>query len=79
MVIGAILKAIFFYFIFRTIRGMLRTYSNYSQIKANMRSSMNDHMNSAYSQSAPPKEADFSNKSNGRSEDVIEADFKVLD
>lgn len=73
MIVTAIFKAIMFYFLFITIRGAIRAYSNYSKIKeglAGARQQAGGH--------AHHSQHSHNDKSQGPGE-VVEAEYRVID
>lgn len=75
MIVSAIFKAIIFYFLFVTIRGLIRAYGNYSQIKNQMKNA-----GEAFKQhQSQQQEGHSQTKQSHSGGEVFEADYKVLD
>lgn len=75
MIVSAIFKAIIFYILFISIRGLIRAYGNFSQIKDQMKNAQEAFKQ----QQAGTSGAQSSNTQSHPAGEVIEADYKVLD
>lgn len=74
MIISAIFKAIIFYIVFITIRGLLRGHNNYKNIKDQLKKNMenaNGFGHGSHDKNQTGKKP--------QGADIIEADYRVID
>jgi hypothetical protein len=75
MIVSAIFKAIIFYILFISIRGLIRAYGNFSQIKDQMKNAQEAFKQQQTGAGGTQGGA----RQTHAGGEVIEADYKVLD